>query len=165
MNTRLILRTALVSVVVLLSCSAVYGQKKSKKIDVAQALSGYFTLATDEAATPDTKGFIRRWLLLEPISKPNRTNTVFTDSYIRDAFANEPYEGMFTTLPKDGQKVKVTVEKQAPVNLTAGRPSPSLKRLRSHGTPSTASCSTSNFSASPQVLTRSATAPSSRLTP
>ena len=29
---------------------------------------------------------------------------------------------MFTTLPKDGQKVKVTVEKQAPVNLTAGRP-------------------------------------------
>jgi hypothetical protein len=117
-----ILRIALVSAVVLLSCTAAFGQKKAKKIDVGEALSGYFTLATDEAATPDAKGFIRRWLLLEPISKPNRSNTVFTDSYIRDAFAQEPYEGMFTTLPKDGQKVKVMVEKQAPVNLTAGRP-------------------------------------------
>ena len=117
-----ILRIALVSAVVLLSCTAAFGQKKSKKIDVAEALSGYFTPVTQEAATPDAKGFIRRWLLLEPISKPNRSNTVFTDSYIREAFAAEPYEGMFTTLPKDGQKVKVMVEKQAPVNLTAGRP-------------------------------------------
>lgn len=117
-----ILRIAFVSAIVLLSCTAAFGQRKSKKIDVAEALSGYFTPATDEAAAPDAKGFIRRWLLLEPISKPNRSNTVFTDSYIRDAFAVEPYEGMFTTLPKDGQKVKVTVEKQAPVNLSAGRP-------------------------------------------
>ena len=122
MKKSLILRIALVSALVLLSCAAASGQKKSKKIDVGEALSGYFTVATDEAATPDSKGFIRRWLLLEPISKPNRSNTVFTDSYIRDAFAKEPDEGMFTTLPKDGQKVKVMVEKQAPVNLTAGRP-------------------------------------------
>ena len=122
MKKSLILRIALVSALVLLSCAAASGQKKSKKIDVGEALSGYFTVATDEAATPDSKGFIRRWLLLEPISKPNRSNTIFTDSYIRDAFAKEPYEGMFTTLPKDGQKVKVMVEKQAPVNLSAGRP-------------------------------------------
>jgi hypothetical protein len=31
--------------------------------------------------TPDADGFIQRWLLLEPINKPNRSNTVFTDSY------------------------------------------------------------------------------------
>ena len=99
MKKTLILRIALVSALVLLSCAAASGQKKSKKIDVGEALSGYFTVATDEAATPDSKGFIRRWLLLEPISKPNRSNTVFTDSYIRDAFAAEPYEGLFTTLP------------------------------------------------------------------
>ena len=53
-----ILRIALVSAVVMLSCTAAFGQKKAKKIDVGEALSGYFTLATDEAATPDAKGFI-----------------------------------------------------------------------------------------------------------
>ena len=58
MKKSLILRIALVSALVLLSCAAASGQKKSKKIDVGEALSGYFTVATDEAATPDSKGFI-----------------------------------------------------------------------------------------------------------
>lgn len=123
MRTNTLKRIALVSAAVLLTCSAAFGAKKNAKIDVAQALSGYFTPATDGVATPDSKGFIRRWLLLEPISKPNRSNTVFTDSYIREAFAQEYYEGQFTTLPTDGQKVKVMVEDQPPVNLAGGRPS------------------------------------------
>lgn len=122
MKTKTILRVALISSAALLICVAANGQKKNQKIDVAQALSGYFTPATDQVATPDSKGFIRRWLLLEPISKPNRSNTVFVDSYLREVFAQEPYEGMFTTLPVDGQKVKVMTEVQAPVNLTGGRP-------------------------------------------
>lgn len=123
MKTNTLKRIALVSAAALLTCSAAFGAKKAPKIDVAKALSGYFTPATDEAATPDSKGFIRRWLLLEPISKPNRSNTVFTDSYIREAFSKEYYEGQFTTLPTDGQKVKVMVEDQPPVNLSGGRPS------------------------------------------
>lgn len=57
--------------------------------------------------TPDEKGFIRRWLLLEPINKPNRTNTVFTDSYLRKAFDTIYFPNQFTILPKDGEKVKV----------------------------------------------------------
>lgn len=123
MKTKLLVRIALLSTAALLVCANASAQKKNnKKIDVAEALSGYFTPATDEVATPDAKGFIRRWLLLEPISKPNRSNTVFVDSFLREVFAKEPYEGFFTTLPKDGQKVKVMVEKQAPVDLSAGRP-------------------------------------------
>jgi len=31
----------------------------------------YFTPATKSKKTPDADGFIQRWLLLEPISKPN----------------------------------------------------------------------------------------------
>ena len=123
MRTYSMKRIALISAAALLTCTAAFGAKKAPKIDVVQALSGYFTPVTDEVATPDSKGFIRRWLLLEPISKPNRSNTVFTDSYIREAFAKEYYEGQFTTLPTDGQKVKVMVEDQAPVNLAGGRPS------------------------------------------
>lgn len=56
---------------------------------------------------PDADGFIQRWLLLEPISKPNRTNTVFTDSYIRKAFDTLYFPNQFTLLPKDGDKVNV----------------------------------------------------------
>ena len=38
----------------------------------------YFSPATATPAKPDEEGFIRRWMLLEPIDKPNSGNTVFT---------------------------------------------------------------------------------------
>ena len=53
------------------------------KLDTVRSYADYFTLATAKKMTPDAEGFIRRWTLLEPISKPNRSNTVFTDSYLR----------------------------------------------------------------------------------
>lgn len=71
----------------------------------------YFSPATADAATPDNDGFIRRWMLLEPIDKPNRSNTVFTDSYLREAFYTEYFKEQLTLLPKDGQKVKVGKQK------------------------------------------------------
>ena len=73
-------------------------------------LENYFAPASKEAAAPDAEGFIRRWTLLEPISKPNRTNAVFTDSYLRKNFAFEYFKDQFTILPKDGQKVKAKVQ-------------------------------------------------------
>ena len=75
--------------------------------DTKQSIAHYFTPATTKVKTPDSEGFIQRWLLLEPISKPNRSNTVFTDSYIRKAFDTLYFSNQFTVLPKDGEKVKV----------------------------------------------------------
>ena len=72
----------------------------------------YFSPATATPAQPDDEGFIRRWLLLEPIDKPNRGNTVFTDSYLREHFGTEYFKGQQTIVPKDGQKVKVSSTKQ-----------------------------------------------------
>ena len=77
------------------------------KRDTVRSIAQYFTPATKSKMTPDEKGFIRRWLLLEPINKPNRTNTVFTDSYLRKAFDTIYFPNQFTILPKDGEKVKV----------------------------------------------------------
>ena len=70
----------------------------------------YFTPvdAKAPAAKPDDEGFIRRWMLLEPIDKPNSGNTVFTDSYLREHFNREYFKGQQTILPKDGQKVTGT---------------------------------------------------------
>ena len=89
--------------------------------DSSTNLEKYMVPATGDFATPDKDGFLGRWLLLEPISKPNRSNTVFTDSYIREAFAVPYFKGQLgDVLPKDGSKVKVTVEYQPPVDLSAG---------------------------------------------
>jgi hypothetical protein len=77
------------------------------KSDTTRSIAPYFTPATPSKKTPDSEGFIRRWLLLEPINKPNRSNTVFTDSYIRTAFTTEYFPNQFTVIPKDGEKVKV----------------------------------------------------------
>jgi hypothetical protein len=77
------------------------------KGDTTRSISAYFTPASAKKMTPDSDGFIRRWLLLEPIIKPNRGNTVFTDSYIRKAFDTLYFANQFSILPKDGEKVKV----------------------------------------------------------
>ena len=66
----------------------------------------YFSPATSAAAQPDSNGFIRRWMLLEPILKPIRSNTVFTDSYLHDHLGRTYFPQQQTILPKNGQKVK-----------------------------------------------------------
>ncbi len=77
------------------------------KLDSTRSITDYFTPVTGKKAAPDADGFIRRWTLLEPISKPNRSNTVFTDSYLRKTFDTLYFENQFTVLPKHGDKVKV----------------------------------------------------------
>ena len=71
----------------------------------------YFSAVTTPSAQPDENGFIRRWLLLEPIDKPNSGNTVFTDSYLRENFATEYFKGQQTIVPKNGQKVRAVYQK------------------------------------------------------
>ena len=91
--------------------------------DSSTQLDKYLVPVTTPTAAPDAQGFLGRWLLLEPISKPNRSNTVFVDSYIREVFGKEYFKGQLgDVLPKDGAKVKMTVEYQPPVNLQGGRP-------------------------------------------
>ncbi len=75
----------------------------------------YFVELDENAApaTPDEKGFIRRWLLLEPINKPNGGNTVFTDSYIQKELNKEYFAGQFANAaPEAGSTVEV--ESEAP---------------------------------------------------
>ncbi len=68
----------------------------------------YFTESKSAlTAKPDEKGFIRRWMLLEPIKQDIRSNVVFTNSYLNEAFNKSYFKGQQTILPKNGQKVKV----------------------------------------------------------
>ena len=81
--------------------------------DTTRSIAPYFTPATAGAKAPDADGFLQRWLLLEPMNKPNRTNTVFTDSYIRKAFTTEYFPDQFTMIPHDGDTVTVSGEQLA----------------------------------------------------
>ena len=76
-------------------------------------LAPYFAPATSSPKPPDKDGFLQRWLLLEPINKPNRSNTVFTDSYVRNAFNTEFFPDQFTVVPHDGDKVMVADQELA----------------------------------------------------
>jgi hypothetical protein len=71
----------------------------------------YLSPTSGTVAQPDGKGFIRRWMLLEPIKQDIRSNIVFTNTYLNEAFNKSYFKGQMTVLPKDGQKVKV--EKQS----------------------------------------------------
>lgn len=75
-----------------------------------QGLAPWFTPATATPKAPDADGFLQRWLLLEPIVKPNRTNTGFTPTYVRKAFGESYFPNQFSIVPRDGQTVKVAGE-------------------------------------------------------
>jgi hypothetical protein len=69
-------------------------------------LSDFFAPAAAAPAAPDADGFIGRWLLLDPITKPNPTNTVFTGTYVRAALSPQSFPGDFAALPRAGQAAR-----------------------------------------------------------
>jgi hypothetical protein len=78
-----------------------------------RSIAPYFAPATSVPKAPDADGFLQRWLLLEPINKPNRGNTVFTGTYVRNAFNAEYFPNQFTVVPRNGDKVTVAGQELA----------------------------------------------------
>ncbi|WP_460197259.1 acetylxylan esterase [Segatella asaccharophila] len=74
-------------------------------------LTEYFSPVSSSVMTPDENGFIRRWLLLEPFTKSNRSNVVFIDSYLKENLSQSNYPEVWGYLPHDGQKVKAKTNK------------------------------------------------------
>lgn len=79
--------------------------------DETPVLGKYYNHATSTPAIPNKDGFVTRWALLEPISKPLSSNRVFTDSYLREAATTTYFNDQFTLVPYDGQKTIVGKEK------------------------------------------------------
>ena len=67
----------------------------------------YFRPASTSASQPDDEGFVRRWTLLEPIPQDIRSNVVFTNTWLDEAFSKPYFKDQMTIEPKDGQKTKV----------------------------------------------------------
>ncbi len=75
--------------------------------ETQRSIAPYFVPAASTPKAPDKDGFIQRWLLLEPIHKPNRTNQGLTGTYVRNAFNAEYFPNQFSVVPRDGDKVTV----------------------------------------------------------
>ena len=89
---------------------------ENEEMPKAPQLTDYFNKVTTSSATPDQDGFIRRWLLLEPISKKSMkeysSNLNFTYKFMPQELNKEYYPGQFKKFPKDGQKVKIAASGQ-----------------------------------------------------
>lgn len=68
--------------VFLLGHSSADAQNRYLPVDI----NPYFGPVGKQAVMPNAAGFIQRWLLLEPISMPVKSNVVFTDSYLKEIF-------------------------------------------------------------------------------
>lgn len=77
------------------------------KGDTTHTLSAHFIAATTKPKAPDAKGFIQRWLVLEPVRKSIARNNIFTDNYLRTTFSTDNFSNDFTAIPKNGEKVKL----------------------------------------------------------
>ena len=93
-----------------------------QQVPPSPSIDNYFVPASQTPAKPNEDGFIGRWLLLDPIGRPNRGNTVFVDSYIREQLTKEYYPNQFKTIPKNGEKVKANVLKEPEVKFDGPRP-------------------------------------------
>jgi hypothetical protein len=72
----------------------------------AQAPAPTLKRPASPRSAPDADGFIRRWLLLEPIASAGLTENV-----VREAVKKEYFPKQFTIIPRDGEKV-MAVDKE-----------------------------------------------------
>lgn len=78
------------------------------KIQTPTRMADYFDEAGEGCLPVEPDGFLRRWMILEPISMPNRNNAVFTDSYIDRTLDSVYYKGQSTAaVPQRGQRVRM----------------------------------------------------------
>ena len=97
------LRLRLTLLPVLAACMAARSVAADVPPPATTGLSPFFAPAAAAPKAPDEDGFLQRWLLLEPIVKPNRTNAGFTPSYVRQALSAVYFPGQFGPVPRDGQ--------------------------------------------------------------
>ncbi|HEX5171849.1 MAG TPA: acetylxylan esterase [Cyclobacteriaceae bacterium] len=77
------------------------------KGDTTHSLSKHFIPISNFKKEPDAKGFIQRWLVLEPVRKDIARNNILTEKYLRATFSTDNFSNDFTVVPKHGKTAKV----------------------------------------------------------
>ncbi len=82
--------------------AAVYSQSGRSAAKAARSPAPTLVRPATPTRAPDEEGFIRRWLVLEPIGANG-----LSDSVVQAAVRKERFINQFTVIPRDGDKVKV----------------------------------------------------------
>ena len=64
--------------------------------DNTHTLTKHFSIAAATPKPPNEKGFIQRWLVLEPVKKDIARNNILTDNYLKTTFAADNFSKDFT---------------------------------------------------------------------
>ncbi len=75
--------------------------------DTTHTLSIHFTPATKNNKAPSEKGFIQRWLVLEPVKKDITRNNILTDSYLKTTCSADNFSNDYSKVPQNGETVKL----------------------------------------------------------
>jgi hypothetical protein len=75
--------------------------------DTTHSLTRYFIQTSAAKKTPNDEGFIQRWLVLEPVKKDITRNNILTETYLRTTLSTDNFSNDYTTIPKNGEMVKV----------------------------------------------------------
>ena len=71
------------------------------------SLQPFFTRASTSSKAPDADGYLQRWLLLDPITIPIRSNQQLTDSFVQAALKKEYFPASSPGFRSDGDTVTV----------------------------------------------------------
>jgi hypothetical protein len=75
------------------------------KGDTTHTLSRHFIPDAKSKMVTTDRGFIQRWLVLEPVKKDIARNNMLTDNYLRTTFAADNFSGDYNIIPKNGESV------------------------------------------------------------
>jgi hypothetical protein len=99
----LVIALSLVAGTVFLSMAATQQWSDRSPVNTVYELAPTLTYPATPTKAPDEEGFIRRWLILEPIG----TNGL-TQSVVQATVKKEHFPGQFTMIPRNGDCVKVS---------------------------------------------------------
>jgi hypothetical protein len=85
-----------------INCPGIPGQSGRSPASAARAPAPTLSSPATPTKDPDEEGFIRRWLILEPVGADG-----LTDSMVQAAVKKEHFPNQFTVIPHDGEKANV----------------------------------------------------------
>ncbi|HMP31779.1 MAG TPA: hypothetical protein PKD85_19410, partial [Saprospiraceae bacterium] len=71
------------------------------KGDTTHTLSKHFITSSNLPKAPDAKGFIQRWLVLEPVHKNIARNNIITDNFLSTNFEQDNFSNDYTFILKN----------------------------------------------------------------
>lgn len=75
--------------------------------DTSRTLGAYFSVAVTPKKAPDAKGFVQRWLVMDPIKKDITRNNIINENYLRAAIDTLNFSKDFTAIPKNNAVSKL----------------------------------------------------------